>query len=157
TCTRRWRDCSRRWRGKRARGVPRRAGTPGAPGMGRGRAAMGRGRGLGGVAITGLLLSVGLSGCKGAPPKLPAIPADAGTVMLPPGVASKVPDDQALVDRVVAVVNDEVITMSELQESVVLTLREAKEGMPSDGVERERFVQKVLDRMVDHRLQVQEA
>src|SRR5262249_53512989 len=122
---------------------------------GSGRAAMVRG--LGGVAITGLLLSVGLSGCKGAPPKLPPVPADAGTVMLPPGGASKVPDDQALVDRVVAVVNDEVITMSELQENVVMTLRESKEGMPSDNVERERFVQRVLDRMVDHRLQVQEA
>jgi peptidyl-prolyl cis-trans isomerase SurA len=112
---------------------------------------------LGRLAITCLLVLSGLAGCKGAPPKLPPIPADAGSVMLPPGAASKVPDDQAVVDRVVAVVNEEVITMSELQEAVVLYVRENKEAVPAAGVERDRFVQRVLARMVDHRLQVQEA
>src|SRR5262245_34194932 len=109
------------------------------------------------LVITCLLVVSGLAGCKGAPPKLPPIPADAGSVMLTPGAASATPDDPALGDRVVAVVNEEAITMSELQEAVVLYVRENKETMPTDRVERDRFVQKVLNRMVDHRLQVQEA
>jgi parvulin-like peptidyl-prolyl isomerase len=61
------------------------------------------------------------------------------------------------VDRVVALVNEDVIMMSELQESILLYLREAKEPAPPPGPERDRLAQKVLTRMIDHRLQVQEA
>jgi peptidyl-prolyl cis-trans isomerase SurA len=110
------------------------------------------------LAITCVMVMSGLVGCKSAPPpKLPPIPADAGSVLLPPGVASRPPNDQAVVERVVAVVNEDVITMSELQEAVALAVRENKESVPTDLTERERYVQKVLARMVDHRLEVQEA
>jgi peptidyl-prolyl cis-trans isomerase SurA len=61
------------------------------------------------------------------------------------------------VDRVVAVVNEDVILMSELQEATVLYLRDSKEATPASAQDRERLFHKVLDRMVDHRLQVQEA
>jgi peptidyl-prolyl cis-trans isomerase SurA len=57
----------------------------------------------------------------------------------------------------VAVVNEDVILMSELQEAALLYLRDSKEPPPASQQDRERLFQKVLDRMVDHRLQVQEA
>jgi parvulin-like peptidyl-prolyl isomerase len=109
------------------------------------------------LAITCALVVSGLAGCKSAPPRLPPIPADAGSLMLPPGTASKVPDDQAVVERVVALVNEDAIMMSELQEALALSVRENKETVPTDPVERDRFVQRVLARMIDHRLEVQEA
>jgi peptidyl-prolyl cis-trans isomerase SurA len=68
-----------------------------------------------------------------------------------------VPPDQPIVDRVVAVVNEDVIMMSELQEAIVLYLRETKEAAPPPGPERDQLAQKVLTRMINHRLQVQEA
>ena len=58
-----------------------------------------------------------------------------------------------MIDRVVAVVNGDVIMMSELQEAIVLSRRDGR-GLPPDGPELERTV---LNRLVDHRLQVQEA
>jgi peptidyl-prolyl cis-trans isomerase SurA len=57
-----------------------------------------------------------------------------------------------VIDRVVAVVNDDVIMMSELQEAIVLSRRDAR-ALP-EGPDLERTV---LNRLVDHRLQVQEA
>src|SRR5262249_54082478 len=114
-------------------------------------------RELGRIAVVAALLAAGLAGCKGAPPKLPPIPADSGTILLPPGQVAPTPDDQLLVDRVVGVVNEEVLLMSELQEALLLYLRESKEVPPATPVERERLLHKVLARMVDHRLQIQEA
>jgi len=61
-----------------------------------------------------------------------------------------------LVDRVVAVVNQDVITLSELQEAIVLFLQESREKPPSPA-EVPELERKVLERLVDHRLQVQEA
>jgi peptidyl-prolyl cis-trans isomerase SurA len=57
-----------------------------------------------------------------------------------------------VIDRVVAVVNGDVIMMSELQEAIVLSRRDAR-ALP-EGPDLERTV---LNRLVDHRLQVQEA
>jgi len=114
-------------------------------------------RRFGRLAIACLGLAAGVAGCKGAPPKLPPVPADSGSLMLSPGASPSVPADQSLVDRVVAVVNEDVIMMSELQEAVVLYLRETKEAVPAEGVERDRLAHRVLARMVDHRLQIQEA
>ena len=68
------------------------------------------------------------------------------------GEAPPIPDRQTLIDRVVAVVNDDVIMMSELQEAVVISRRDGKS--PPDGAELERTM---LNRLVDERLQVQEA
>ncbi len=109
------------------------------------------------VAVASVLLAAGLTGCKGAPPPLPPVPAGSGSLLLPPGTPPTAPDDQPVVDRVVAVVNEEVILMSELQEALVLYLRETRETLPATALERERLLHKVLARMVDHRLQVQEA
>jgi peptidyl-prolyl cis-trans isomerase SurA len=109
------------------------------------------------IAVAAVLLVAGVAGCKGTPPPLPPIPADSGTILLPPGHAAAAPDDQLVVDRVVAVVNEDVILMSELQEALLLHLRESKETLPVTVVEREQLLHKVLTRMVDHRLQIQEA
>jgi peptidyl-prolyl cis-trans isomerase SurA len=62
-------------------------------------------------------------------------------------------DSQAVIDRVVAVVNGDVIMMSELQEAIVLSRRDGGRP-PAEGPELERTM---LNRLVDHRLQVQEA
>jgi peptidyl-prolyl cis-trans isomerase SurA len=105
----------------------------------------------------GVMLAAALAGCKGAPPPLPPLPADSGSILLPPGSARSPVPDVSVVDRVVAVVNEDVILMSELQEAALLYLRDSKEATPMGSQERERLLQKVLNRMVDHRLQVQEA
>lgn len=109
------------------------------------------------IAVAAALLAVGLTGCKGAPPPLPPVPPGSGSLLLPPGTPPTAPEDQPVVDRVVAVVNEEAVLMSELQEALVLYLRETREAMPATGLDRERLLQKVLARMVDHRLQIQEA
>jgi peptidyl-prolyl cis-trans isomerase SurA len=105
----------------------------------------------------GVTLVAALAGCKGTPPPLPPLPANTGSILLPPGSARSPLPDGSVVDRVVAVVNEEVILMSELHEATLLYLRDTKEAPPTGAPERERLMQKVLDRMVDHRLQVQEA
>lgn len=107
-------------------------------------------------AAAAVLLASALAACRGAPAPLPPIPAGSGTLLLPPGAAPPAPSDQTVIDRVVAVVNGEVIMLSELQETVFLYLRETREPAPSPENLRE-FQQKVLERMVNHRLQVQEA
>jgi len=76
--------------------------------------------------------------------------------MVKPEEAPSVRTGQALIDRVVAVVNGDVIMMSELQEAVILYQRETKGPTLGEG-EVEELQRKVLARMVDHRLQVQEA
>ena len=57
-----------------------------------------------------------------------------------------------MIDRVVAVVNGDAIMMSDLQEALALSRRDGR-ALP-EGPELERTV---LNRLVDHRLQVQEA
>ena len=72
----------------------------------------------------------------------------------------KTPPPQALdeppafIDRVVAVVNQDVITLSELQESVAQYLRQTKEEM-KPGQEH-ALKAKLLQDLVEHRLKVQE-
>ena len=109
-----------------------------------------------GVSV-GLLAVVSLVGCRGAPPPLPPVPASSGSILVTPVVSPPPPagpSDQTLIDRVVAVVNSEVIMMSELQEAVLVYRREAREAPSDDLTELQK---KVLKRLVEDRLQVQEA
>jgi peptidyl-prolyl cis-trans isomerase SurA len=99
-----------------------------------------------------LVLMATLGACRKAAPPLGPVPAGSGGVLVRAGEPPPVRDGQVVIDRVVAVVNGDVIMMSELQESIVLYRREAQAG-PQDA-ELERLV---LNRLVDHRLQVQEA
>jgi peptidyl-prolyl cis-trans isomerase SurA len=97
-----------------------------------------------------------LAGCKGPAPVLPPLAGDPGSLLLKPAAVPSAPPDQAVIDRVVAVVNDDVILMSELQEAVLLYLRD--NPRPTAGSEQMTELQhRLLQRMVDQRLQVQEA
>ena len=106
--------------------------------------------------LIGTLAVLGLAACRGAAPPLPPIPATAGPIMIKPRDPPPVHDGETVVDRVVAVVNSEIITMSELEEDVVLQLRDAKRT-PATEKELDDLRRQVLDRRINHRLQVQEA
>ena len=61
--------------------------------------------------------------------------------------------DESVTDRVVAVVNNDAITLAELQEAIASYRYENREaGAPSD-----ELIQQFLTRMIDNRLQLQEA
>jgi peptidyl-prolyl cis-trans isomerase SurA len=104
------------------------------------------------LALAGLVLATALGGCKKSAGPLPPVPAGSGGVLVRAGEAPPIPDRQTLIDRVVAVVNDDVIMMSELQEAVVISRRDGRSA--PDTAELERTM---LNRLVDERLQVQEA
>jgi peptidyl-prolyl cis-trans isomerase SurA len=104
----------------------------------------------------GILAAFALVACRGAAPPLPPIPSTAGPILVRAGDPPPVRDGETVVDRVVAVVNTEIITMSELEEDVVLQLRDAKRT-PTTEKELDDLRRQVLDRRINHRLQVQEA
>ncbi len=62
-------------------------------------------------------------------------------------------DDDSVTDRVVAVVNNDAITLMEVQESIVAAKQENRGSMPSD----EDMAKEFLSRLIDMRLQLQEA
>lgn len=110
-----------------------------------------------GTVVTALALS--LAACRGAAPPLPPIPPSAGSVLRPPSAPTPLPaivGGQTVVDRVVVVVNDEPVLLSELQEAVLLYQRETGER-PADAAGLEALQRRVLQRLVDRRLQLQEA
>jgi peptidyl-prolyl cis-trans isomerase SurA len=104
------------------------------------------------LALAGLVVAGALGACKAPAGPLPPVPAGSGGVLVRAGEAPPIKDNQAVIDRVVAVVNGDVIMMSELQEAIVLSRRDGRSE--PDGAELERTM---LNRLVDHRLQVQEA
>lgn len=108
------------------------------------------------VLLIGLIALAAATGCRSAPPPLPPVPTGSGSLIVPPGTPPPSASDPTVIDRVVAVVNEEPILMSEVVEAVILYLRETKESPPM-GAKLSELQQKVLTRMVDQRLQVQEA
>src|SRR5262249_9555773 len=86
------------------------------------------------------------------PPPLPPVPSGSGGVLVRPGETPPVKDNQAVIDRVVAVGNGDVIMMSELQETIAISRRENRAG--AEGPD---FALATLNPLIDHRLQVQEA
>jgi len=60
-----------------------------------------------------------------------------------------------VLDRVVAVVNNEAVTLSELLESVAHYLYENRQPAPGEG--EQALKERLLQRLVEHRLQLQEA
>ncbi len=64
-------------------------------------------------------------------------------------------DAPDVVDRVLAVVNNDVITLSELQDGLAFYLYETKETVKPE--EEEALKRRLLNRMIDSRLQLQEA
>jgi peptidyl-prolyl cis-trans isomerase SurA len=102
--------------------------------------------------LVGLLVAGLLGACKAPAGPLPPVPAGAGGVLVRPGETPPVKEGQAVIDRVVAVVNGDVIMMSELQEAIVLARRDNRAA--AEGPE---FEMTMLNRLIDHRLEVQEA
>ncbi len=61
--------------------------------------------------------------------------------------------DESVTDRVVAVVNNDAITLGELHESIIMYRQENREASASDDALAKQF----LTRLIDSRLQIQEA
>ena len=64
------------------------------------------------------------------------------------------PPDERVTDRVLAIVNNDAITLSELQEAIAVYKYENRDRAPESS---DQLVQQFLTRMIDSRLQVQEA
>ena len=63
------------------------------------------------------------------------------------------PRDESVTDRVVAVVNNDAITLAELQEGIAAYRYQNRQ----EGPVPDEFVRQFLTKMIDHRLQLQEA
>jgi parvulin-like peptidyl-prolyl isomerase len=113
------------------------------------------------------LLGLALAGCtapqwmpffgekpiKDAPPKA-APPTAAVPVRLSSNGQPSTPPDDRVTDRVLAVVNNDAITLSELQEAIAVYRYENRDRSAESS---DQLVQQFLNRMIDSRLQVQEA
>ena len=114
------------------------------------------------------LLTLALAGCsmpqwmpllgeqqvvKDEPPK-PAPPTSAVPVRLSSAGQKAAPLDDRVTDRVLAIVNNDAITLSEIQEAIAVYKYENRERA---GENSDQLVQQFLTRMIDTRLQVQEA
>jgi peptidyl-prolyl cis-trans isomerase SurA len=104
------------------------------------------------LALAGLVAAGALGACRAPAGPLPPVPAGSGGVLVGAGQPPPIRDTQSVIDRVVAVVNGDVIMMSELQEAIALSRRDGRAQPEGPDLERT-----VLNRLVDHRLQVQEA
>ncbi len=74
----------------------------------------------------------------------------------PPAAQTAKPsrEDDAVMDRIVAVVNNDVITLTELRENVLYYKVEAR---PQDAESDDELAHKLLTRLIESRLQLQEA
>lgn len=70
-----------------------------------------------------------------------------------PGAKSMLVTEEGIADRVVAVVNNDAITLAEIQESIIAARQEGQASSASDDELASRF----LNRLIDTRLQLQEA
>jgi len=85
----------------------------------------------------------------------PPAPVAATPPASPPTLQRTVaPPDQSVTDRVLAVVNNDAITLSELQEAIAVYRYENRERAVEAS---DALVQQFLSRMIDNRLQIQEA
>ena len=123
---------------------------------------------MSGRLVLATLLVFALGGCsvpqwvpylgENAPDKT-APTASTPTAATPPASAPPIqrtvaPLNESVTDRVLAVVNNDAITLSELQEAIAIYRYENRER----GVEAsDALVQQFLTRMIDNRLQIQEA
>lgn len=100
-------------------------------------------------------------GAKKQEPPAPARIVAPGSEILPAPVigqtitkSSDAEDDEAIADRIVAVVNNDAITLAELQESIAVYRAERREQATATDAELGR---QFLTRLIDNRLQLQEA
>jgi peptidyl-prolyl cis-trans isomerase SurA len=116
---------------------------------------------LGGCALPTMPSWMPGFGKKGSPAPIASAPTGprGDTVDAPrPGDVRQRPaeeSDEAVIDRIIAVVNNDAITLAELQESIV-SYRAENAGRRS-GPTDEELRQDFLNRLIDNRLQLQEA
>jgi peptidyl-prolyl cis-trans isomerase SurA len=118
--------------------------------------------------LTVVVLAMVLGGCampswvpwlgkrKGPPEPAPVAATPSSPDVPVPGSVRVVPSEteEGIADRVVAVVNNDAITLGELQEAIVAYRQETKaRGGPSDDELAKQF----LPKLIDNRLQLQEA
>jgi len=110
---------------------------------------------LGGCAFPSWMPLVGTP--KGPPPPAPVAAKPTSPDMPVPGdVRIRPPaNDDGVADRVVAVVNNDAITLSELQETIVAFRADTKQGR--SGLSDDELAKQVLPKLIDSRLQLQEA
>ena len=126
--------------------------------------------------LAGMLLALGLAGCS-----IPALPtqvpswvpfiggpkADPNPVAVPPpapvaaplrpgATGPRAPGGEGVMDRVICVVNNDAITQFELDEAEAYFLYESKQA-PSEGEARRALRDQLLQRLIDNRLQLQQA
>ena len=89
------------------------------------------------------------------PPTVAALepPAASKEARPPAPRAAAKPKDEDVTDRIVAVVNNDAITLGELQEALTAYRYQTRQETPAS----DEFVQQFLTKMIENRLQVQEA
>jgi peptidyl-prolyl cis-trans isomerase SurA len=108
---------------------------------------------LGGCSIPRWVPLIGEKPPSPEPAKPPA--ASPAPLRLTAGDRPAAPPDESVTDRVLAVVNNDAITLSELQEAIAVYRYENRERGGGDA--SDELVQQFLTRMIDNRLQIQEA
>jgi len=111
---------------------------------------------LGGCAVPSWVPLIGKP--KGPPPPAPVAGKPLSPDMPMPGdVRIRPPEhDEGIADRVVAVVNNDAITLSELQETIVAYRAENRQQRGA-GPGDDELAKQFLPRLIDSRLQLQEA
>jgi len=96
-----------------------------------------------------------LIGAKPTPTEEPPKPAPAtSSVPVRPAGKPAAPPDESVTDRVLAIVNNDAITLSELQEAIAVYRYEHRDRGTENS---DDLAQQFLTRMIDNRLQIQEA
>ena len=108
---------------------------------------------LAGCSVPQWMPLIGEKPVKDEPPK--AAPATSAVpVRLSSNGQHTTPPDERVTDRVLAIVNNDAITLSEIQEAIAVYRYENRDRAPASS---DQLVQQFLTRMIDSRLQVQEA
>jgi peptidyl-prolyl cis-trans isomerase SurA len=108
---------------------------------------------MGGCAVPGW---VPWLGTKTPPPGPPVAAKPKSPDVVQPGDVRlrQMTVDESVADRVIAVVNNDAITLGELQETIVAYRHEARQR---GGASDEELAKQLLPRLIDNRLQLQEA
>jgi peptidyl-prolyl cis-trans isomerase SurA len=89
-----------------------------------------------------------------ARPEQPEPPARAP--LLPGAPAARAPQSDEIVDRVITVVNNDAVTLFQLDEAEAYHVYETKQE-PKDAAARQALREQLLQRLIDNRLQLQQA
>jgi len=109
---------------------------------------------LAGCSVPQWMPLIGEKPVKDEPPKA-APPTSVVPVRLSTGGPKTTPPDERVTDRVLAIVNNDAITLSEIQEAIAVYKYENRDRSTTES--SDQLVQQFLTRLIDSRLQVQEA